>query len=78
MDDLFPDAVREYVFTGDELVLEAERELAMRITVYGRRVKEGKMTRAAADRQIALQKAILAIVQKHGGAKWTVSGTAIR
>lgn len=65
MTGLFPDAPREYQFTGDELALEANRELAMRVEVYGRRVSDGKMTRKDADRKIAMQKALIEIVQKH-------------
>lgn len=65
MTGLFPDAPREYQFTGDELALEANRELAMRVEVYGRRVSDGKMTRRDADRKIAMQKALIEIVQKH-------------
>ena len=73
MSDLLPNAPREYRFSGDELSIEANRELQMRIEVYGRRVDEGRMTRRDADRKIAMQKALIEIVQKHAlGKSFTV------
>jgi hypothetical protein len=50
--DLFP-------ITIDDMIEEAERELAMRPRVYGRRVAEGKMKRKRADWQITVQRAIV-------------------
>lgn len=65
MADLFPNAQREYVFTGEELVLEAQREHGMRISVYENRVRDGKMSQAEADKRIAQQQAIIKILQAH-------------
>lgn len=65
MADLFPKSPREYAFTGEELVLEAQREHGMRIDVYSRRVADGKMTQAEADKRIAQQMAIIKILQAH-------------
>jgi hypothetical protein len=45
-------------FTFDQLAVAAERELRFRERVYARRVLLGKMTRAKADEEIALMKAI--------------------
>lgn len=45
-------------FTTDELIASAERELAMRKRVYPRWVAAGKMSRVAAEREIALMTAI--------------------
>jgi hypothetical protein len=40
-----------------------ERELGMRQRVYDRRVADGKMTRALADRELARMTAVLATLQ---------------
>jgi hypothetical protein len=45
-------------FTFDQLAAAAERELRFRQRVYARRVLLGKMTRAKADEEIGLMKAI--------------------
>ena len=65
MADLFPNAPKEYAFTGEELVLEAQREHGMRVDVYSRRVADNKMTQAEADKRIAQQMAIIKILQAH-------------
>ncbi|BEV44373.1 hypothetical protein [Afipia carboxidovorans] len=44
----------EAKFTDDEKAAEAERELRMRKQVYPRRVADGRMTQADADRKIAI------------------------
>jgi hypothetical protein len=41
-------------FSNKEKAAECKREHAQRVHVYGRRVSEGKMTQADADRKIAL------------------------
>lgn len=46
-----------------EQIAEAERELAMRLHVYDRRVGKGSMTRAKADRAIEVQRAIIATLR---------------
>ena len=46
-----------------EQIAEAERELAMRQHVYARRVLNGAMTQAKADRAIAVQRAIIATLR---------------
>lgn len=46
-----------------EQIAEAERELHMRLSVYPRRVANGKMTQAKADRAIAVQRAIIATLR---------------
>ena len=47
------------MFTTPELVREAERELKQRERVYPRLVAAGKLSRQQADRQTALQVAII-------------------
>jgi len=46
-------------FTAKEKLEAVERELHYRVRVYARRVADGKMTQAFADRQIAIFRAIL-------------------
>ena len=65
MNDMFPEAKREYQFTGEQLVLEAQREHGMRVEVYARRVANQTMTQAEADKRIAQQVAIIEILQAH-------------
>ena len=73
MSDMFPEAPKEYRFTGDELALEMNRELAMREHVYPNRIAAGKMSKADADRKIAMAKAVIEILQKNAlGKKFTV------
>lgn len=43
----------------DHQIKEVEREIAMRHTVYARRVEGGKMTQAQADRLIQTMAAVL-------------------
>ena len=45
-------------FTAEEKLEAVRRELSYRRRVYRRRVDEGKMTQALADRQIAIFEAI--------------------
>lgn len=45
-------------FTAREKADCARREIAQRLRVYPRRIAEGKMSQALADRQIALMKEI--------------------
>lgn len=47
-------------YTRDEKLREARRELRQRRRVYPRLVQQGKLTRADADRQIAIMEAIAA------------------
>jgi hypothetical protein len=42
---------------------EVEREIRMRRHVYAGRVADGKMTKAAADRQTGIMEAVLATLQ---------------
>lgn len=65
MSDLLPNAPREYRFTGEELALEMNRELAMRESFYPRRIADGRMTKADAARKIAMAKAVIEALQKH-------------
>jgi hypothetical protein len=46
-----------------EMVQEAERELRLRLSVYPRQVSLGRMTQAAADRQIRVQRAIILLLR---------------
>ena len=46
-----------------EMIKSAARELAMRRSVYARRVADGKMRQAAADHEIACTAATLALLQ---------------
>jgi hypothetical protein len=57
--DMFSDVV-----TVDEMIAEATRELALRRSVYPRRVEEKKMTQRRADRQIAVQLAIINVLER--------------
>jgi hypothetical protein len=59
MTDLFDG---EPVPLGEQL-LEAERELHLRLSVYPRRVSSGKLTQAQADRNIRVQRAIIATLR---------------
>ncbi|WP_159728325.1 hypothetical protein [Methylosinus sp. Ce-a6] len=45
-------------FSASEKLKEVEREIAQRRRVYPRLIGAGKMSRAAADRQIAILEAI--------------------
>jgi hypothetical protein len=46
------------------MIAEATRELALRRSVYPRRVEEKKMTQRRADRQIAVQLAIINVLER--------------
>ena len=46
------------VFTNEEKLAECDRELTQRHRVYRWQVKNGKMSRTTAERQIALMNAI--------------------
>jgi hypothetical protein len=58
MPDMFAD-----VITKREMIAEIEREIAMRRTVYGRRIADRKMNPAIAERQIAVMERVLAVVR---------------
>jgi hypothetical protein len=58
MTDSRSDTAGSITFTAAELAAEAQRELAQRLSVYGRLVISGKMTQADADRKIALMRQI--------------------
>ncbi len=45
-------------FSARELAACAQREVGFRVGVYGRRVEAGKMSKATADREIAMMQAI--------------------
>lgn len=47
-----------------EQLAEVGREIAMRHSVYPRRVRDGKMTQAQADRQIAIMKSVYATIEE--------------
>lgn len=47
-------------FTTPELIAEAERELKQRVRVYARLVAAGKLAQKTSDRQLDLQRAIIA------------------
>jgi hypothetical protein len=49
-------------FQAHELRQEAERELRQRMRVYPRLVQAGRMSAQAAERQIAMQTEIIAIL----------------
>jgi hypothetical protein len=56
------------LFAGEPITLrdmfaEANRELHMRLSVYPRRVANAKMSQAQADRHIAVQRAIVALLE---------------
>lgn len=55
MSDLFPDALPDL---GAQMK-EVEREIALRQRVYPRWIADGRLTQAAADRQIGVMKAVL-------------------
>ena len=40
-----------------------EREIAMRVSVYGRRVQDGRMKQEKADAEIAAMRAVLATLK---------------
>lgn len=52
MPELFPPTLAD-------MIACARREVAMREVVYPRRVAEGKMKRATADRELEMMRAIL-------------------
>lgn len=54
-------------FTIAELLACAKRELDMRRRVYEFRVQNGKMRRANADKEIAMQSAIVELLEKQAG-----------
>lgn len=58
-DTLAPATSDLFGITHYDKMMEAQRELDLRRRVYARRVDEGKMTEAAASRQIALMQAIV-------------------
>lgn len=45
-------------------IREAERELAFRISIYPRRIRDGKLRQDQADRQIACQRAIIETLKR--------------
>ena len=53
-------------FTIAEQIDCIERELRFREFVYPRRVRDGKMSQAEADRQIALMEAVQATLERIG------------
>lgn len=59
MGDLFPDATIPLAAQ----VAEVERELRQRERVYPRLVADKRMTQAAADRQTAVMRAVLATLK---------------
>lgn len=63
MSDLFPNSPKEYVFTGDDLVLGMQRELDYRHKVYPRLIEKGTMTKADAARHIALCEVVIEHLQ---------------
>lgn len=60
MPDLFPPTLSEQIAC-------VQRELSYRDRVYGRLVFAGKMTRARADREIELMRAVLATLKQLEG-----------
>ena len=58
MSDMFADDS----VSVNEMLAEAERELAMRLVVYPRRIAMGKMSQRKADRAIKVQQAIIALL----------------
>lgn len=50
----------KHTFSLDQKITAIKREIAMRHSVYSRRVGEGKMSQRAADDGIAVMEAILA------------------
>jgi HEPN domain-containing protein len=59
-----PDLFADSAVTVREMLAEAERELHMRQSVYPRRVSNGKMTQAKADRAIKVQQAIIKLLRE--------------
>ena len=56
--------MNSHVFAIEDLVKEAKRELSLRKRVYPGWCASGKLNRSQADRQIALQEAIVAELEK--------------
>lgn len=56
MSELFP-------FTIAEMIREVEREISLRRRVYPRWVAQGRLTQAAADKQIAIMEAVVRWLQ---------------
>jgi hypothetical protein len=54
--ELFP-------FTIAEMIREVEREISLRRRVYPRWVAQGRLTQAAADKQIAIMEAVVRWLQ---------------
>ena len=54
MNDFFPSAEP----TIEAQINEIRREIGMRVSVYARRVADGKMSQRAADNQIELMQAV--------------------
>jgi len=52
------------LYTIDEMVTEVEKEISMREHVYWKRVREGKMTPAAAQNGIDIMRAILNLLKE--------------
>lgn len=64
-----PDPTRERFSLADQIA-EVERELRYRYGVYAKRVEDGKMSRAQADKQIALMRNVrdtLRMIAAHYG-----------
>lgn len=59
MSDLFAGEA----ITLAEMLAEANRELHLRLSVYPRRVSNGKMKQAQADRHIAVQRATITVLE---------------
>lgn len=59
MAELFPNAPREYLFSGEELVIGMQRELDYRHRVFPRLVEKKTMSQAEANRQIALVETVI-------------------
>jgi len=52
------------LYTIDEMVTEVEKEISMREHVYWKRVREGKMTPAAAQNGIDIMREILNLLKE--------------
>lgn len=59
-----PSMLPERPIHKNEMLLEIDRELIMRDRVYPKRVADRKMTQKTADRQIAVMRAIRALVER--------------
>jgi|1185.fasta_scaffold150832_2 hypothetical protein len=59
-----PDLLDDHPIPLPEQLVEAQRELHLRRSVYPRQVSRGAMTQAAADRQIRVQQAIVRTLQR--------------